>query len=114
MKQQITIATALCLSGGMALAFEPSPDGSSLTDAFPGKSYSPYLEPNELDRNSYNNVTTETDADGAVTIHFGGCEDGRINCIPISPGWNYAVRMYQPQEDIQSGEWTFPLFVKAK
>ena len=73
-----------------------------------------YLEPNELGRNSYNNVTAEADADGGVTIHFGGCEDGRINCIPITPGWNYAVRMYQPREEIQSGEWTFPEFVKTQ
>jgi hypothetical protein len=44
-----------------------------------------YLEANDLGVNSYNNVTAETNPDGSHTIDFGGCEDGRVNCIPISP-----------------------------
>ena len=35
---------------------------------------------------SLNNVTATTDADGAVTIHFGGCDDNPGNCLPIFPG----------------------------
>jgi hypothetical protein len=27
----------------------------------------------------------------------------RANCIPISPGWNYAIRMYQPRTEILDG-----------
>ena len=73
-----------------------------------------YLEANDLNVNSYNNVTAEPNNDGSITIHFGGCADGRVNCIPITAGWNYAVRMYQPREEIQSGEWTFPEFAKAE
>ena len=42
------------------------------------------------------------------TIHFGACDDGRVNCIPISDGWNYIVRMYEPRQEILDGEWTFP------
>ncbi len=72
-----------------------------------------YLEANDLNVNSYNNVTAEPNDDGSTTIHFGACEDGRINCIPITPGWNYAIRMYQPREEIQSGEWTFPVIEPA-
>ncbi|GAA5191500.1 DUF1254 domain-containing protein [Ferrimonas gelatinilytica] len=72
-----------------------------------------YLEANNLNVNSYNNITADPDQDGSITIHFGGCGDGRINCIPITPGWNYAVRMYQPREEIQSGNWRFPKLVKT-
>lgn len=72
-----------------------------------------YLEPNELNRNSYNNYTAEPNEDGSHTIHFGGCEDGRANCIPISRGWNYTVRLYEPEPSILDGEWRFPVLVPA-
>jgi hypothetical protein len=67
-----------------------------------------YLEANDLGVNSYNNITAQANQDGAYTIHFGGCDDGRINCIPITPGWNYAVRLYGPQPEILDGSWVFP------
>lgn len=67
-----------------------------------------YLEANDLGVNSYNNFTAKPNEDGSQTIHFGGCGDGRINCIPITPGWNYAVRMYSPRKEILDGSWTFP------
>ena len=67
-----------------------------------------YLEANSLGVNSYNNVTAEPNPDGSTTIHMGGCEDGRVNCIPITKGWNYAVRMYSPREEILDGSWKFP------
>ena len=67
-----------------------------------------YLEANDLGVNSYNDVSAEPNHDGSFTIHFGSCDDGRINCIPISPGWNYAVRMYEPGPEILDGSWQFP------
>ena len=67
-----------------------------------------YLEANDLGVNSYNDFSAEPNEDGSFTLHFGGCGDGRINCIPISPGWNYAIRMYEPREEILDGSWTFP------
>jgi hypothetical protein len=67
-----------------------------------------YLEANDLGVNSYNDVSAEPNEDGSYTIHFGGCDDGRKNCIPITPGWNYAARMYEPREEILEGRWTFP------
>jgi hypothetical protein len=67
-----------------------------------------YLEANDLGVNSYNNFSAEPNDDGSITIHFGGCNDDRVNCIPITPGWNYAIRMYQPRQEILDGEWTFP------
>lgn len=67
-----------------------------------------YMEPNDLGRNSYNNVTAAPNEDGSITIHLGACDDGRVNCIPITPGWSYAVRLYQPRKEILDGSWTFP------
>ena len=73
-----------------------------------------FLAPNDLKRNSYNNTSAMPNDDGSYTIHFGGCEDGRINCIPITQGWNYTVRLYQPREEILNGSWTFPAFEPFK
>jgi hypothetical protein len=72
-----------------------------------------YMEPNDLGRNNYNNVTAEPNDDGSITIHMGACDDGRVNCIPITPGWSYAVRLYQPREEILDGSWTFPALEPA-
>jgi hypothetical protein len=67
-----------------------------------------YLKPNDLNRNALNNITAERNPDGSITINAGGCEDGRINCIPITPGWNYVARTYRPMPEIISGDWVFP------
>lgn len=67
-----------------------------------------FLEANELGRNNYNSVSATPNADGTVTIHFGACADGRINCIPITQGWNYAIRLYEPQATVIDGSWEFP------
>ncbi len=73
-----------------------------------------YLERNKLGINSYNNVTAASNDDGSYTINFGGCADGRVNCIPITPGWNYTVRLYQPRKEILHGEWIFPTPLPAR
>lgn len=67
-----------------------------------------YLKPNDLGINALSNVTAKKNADGSITINAGGCEDGRINCIPITKGWNYVARTYKPRPEIVSGEWIFP------
>jgi hypothetical protein len=67
-----------------------------------------YLASNDLGRNSYNDISAAPNEDGSATIHFGACEDGRINCIPITPGKNYTVRLYEPRAEILHGDWTFP------
>jgi hypothetical protein len=71
-----------------------------------------YLEANDLEVSSYNSVTADLNDDGSTTIHFGACEDRRINCIPITTGWNYALRMYEPREEIRDGDWLFPAFIR--
>lgn len=68
-----------------------------------------YLGDNDLNVNSFNNVGAEKNADGSVTINFGGCEDGRMNCIPTTAGWSYTARLYEPREEILSGAWKFPV-----
>lgn len=67
-----------------------------------------FFEPNSQNAYSLNNVTANQDPDGGYTIQFGGCGDGVSNCLPITPGWNYTVRMYRPRVEILDGSWTFP------
>ncbi|HSC49796.1 MAG TPA: DUF1214 domain-containing protein [Gaiellaceae bacterium] len=67
-----------------------------------------FFEPNDRDAYSVNNLTATPNGDGSVTIHFGGCGDGRPNCLPITAGWNYTVRLYRPRADVLDGSWTFP------
>lgn len=66
-----------------------------------------YMEKNARNVYSYNNMTAKKDADGSITLNFGG-DPGAINNLPITPGWNYIVRMYQPKQEIISGSWSFP------
>ena len=66
-----------------------------------------YLEANDLGRNSYNNSSAEPNEDGSYTIRFGG-DPKSENYLPITKGWNYAIRMYQPRKEILDGTWTFP------
>jgi para-nitrobenzyl esterase len=67
-----------------------------------------FFEKNELDGYSVNNVTAVTNADGSVTVQFGGCNRDIANCLPIVPGWNYTVRLYRPRAEVLSGAWSFP------
>ncbi len=67
-----------------------------------------YFQENALHAYSLNNLIAKPNDDGTVTIRFGGCGDGVENCLPIMDGWNYAVRMYEPEQPIIDGTWTFP------
>jgi hypothetical protein len=67
-----------------------------------------YFEPNAQGAYSINNFTAKKDADGSVTIQFGGCDGETPNCLPIMPGWNYIVRLYRPRPEILNGTWKFP------
>jgi hypothetical protein len=67
-----------------------------------------YFEKNPYNAYTLNNLTAKKEADGSVNIQFGGC-DGKIpNCLPITPGWNYLVRLYRPRPEIVNGTWKFP------
>jgi hypothetical protein len=67
-----------------------------------------FMVKNAQNAYSYNNVTAKKNPDGSITINFGGGRSA-INNLPITPGWNYIVRMYQPQQKIIDGTWRFPL-----
>lgn len=67
-----------------------------------------YFVKNSLNAYTLNDITAKKNADGSVTVQFGGC-DGKIpNCLPIMPGWNYMVRLYRPGAEILNGTWVFP------
>jgi len=66
-----------------------------------------FMEPNDRNAYSVNNVTAKRNADGSVTVHFGG-DPSAANSLPITPGWSYVVRMYQPRKEVVDGTWKFP------
>ena len=67
-----------------------------------------YFEPNSANAYTLNNLTAKKDTDGSVTVQFGGCDGKTPNCLPVTPGWNYMVRLYRPRPEILKGEWKFP------
>ena len=66
-----------------------------------------YLEKNDLGRNSLNQSSAKKNEDGSYTIRFGG-DPKSENYLPITKGWNYVIRMYQPRKEILDGSWKFP------
>jgi hypothetical protein len=68
-----------------------------------------YFEPNELNAYSINSVTGDKGEDGSITIQFGDCTRDIPNCLPVTEGWNYMVRLYRPRREILDGTWSFPV-----
>ena len=66
-----------------------------------------FFEKNRYNAYSFNNFTAQPNSDGGFTIHFGG-DPKAINFIPITDGWNYTVRMYEPHQEVIDGKWAFP------
>jgi hypothetical protein len=66
-----------------------------------------WMPVNKYNAYSFNDVTAKKDKDGSITIHFGG-DPKADNFLPIVPGWNYIVRLYQPGQEILNGSWKFP------
>ena len=73
-----------------------------------------FFQENAMDAYNVNSVMGERNDDGSMTVHFGGCEDGRVNCLPIMEGWNYTVRLYRPGPGVLDGSWTFPAVEAAE
>ncbi len=67
-----------------------------------------YYEKNPYEAYTLNNLTAKKNADGSISIQFGGCDGKIANCLPITKGWNYTVRLYRPKPEILSGKWKFP------
>ncbi len=66
-----------------------------------------FLHENDFNAYSVNNITATPNPDGSITVNFGGAP-GNVNHLPISEGWNYTVRLYQPREEVIDGTWVFP------
>jgi hypothetical protein len=69
-----------------------------------GKGY--YVQ-NNYNTYALNNVTAKKSKDGSYTIHFGG-DPKQPNFLPITDGWNYIVRLYQPRKAVLDGTWKVP------
>jgi hypothetical protein len=67
-----------------------------------------YFEPNPQNAYTLNNITAKANSDGSIPVQFGGCDGNVSNCLPITPGWNYLVRLYRPRAEVLDGRWTFP------
>jgi len=72
-----------------------------------------FFQANDREAYSVNNITATPNDDGSVTVRFGGCGDGRPNCLPIMDGWNYTIRLYRPRAEVLDGSWTFPALDSA-
>lgn len=66
-----------------------------------------FLHPNDLDAYNLNSVSGDKNADGSITVTFGG-DSSDLNPLPIEEGWNYTIRMYRPRPEILDGTWSFP------
>ncbi|MFT6092921.1 MAG: hypothetical protein ACJA2Q_000810 [Pseudohongiellaceae bacterium] len=71
-----------------------------------------YFQENVHDAYSVNNLTATANENGSYTVHFGGDPIGD-NYLPITEGWNFVMRMYQPQETVIDGSWIMPDLVKV-
>jgi len=67
-----------------------------------------FFQPSDRGGTSINSITGTHGEDGSITIHLGGCGDGRPNCLALMDGWNYVVRLYRPRPEILTGTWSFP------
>lgn len=68
-----------------------------------------YFQPNPRNAYALNSLTATKGADGSTRIQFGGCDGQVPNCLPITKGWNYTVRLFRPRPEILDGRWKFPL-----
>ncbi|MGE0053090.1 MAG: DUF1214 domain-containing protein [Hyphomicrobium sp.] len=74
-----------------------------------------YFQENDKGVYNINSESGKTNPDGSMTVNLGGCDDAsRVNCIPLTEGWNYAVRLYRPDASVIDGKWTFPAVQKSK
>lgn len=66
-----------------------------------------FFEANAANRNNVNSISGARNDDGTITVRF-GADPAAPNCLPITDGWNYLVRLYRPHPEILDGSWTFP------
>lgn len=71
-----------------------------------------YFEKNTYDSYTVNNASAIKNADGSITVNFGG-DPKQPNFIPITEGWNYIVRLYKARKEVLDGSWVFPNPIKV-
>lgn len=67
-----------------------------------------FVQQNDLNAYTLNNLTATQSADGSYDVQFGGCDGQIANCLPVPEDWNWMVRLYRPNAAIFDGSWTFP------
>jgi hypothetical protein len=67
----------------------------------------------QTDTYNINSQFAKKNADGSVTIHFGG-DKKADNYMATFDNWNFALRLYQPTKDYFDGTWKKPELVEAK
>ena len=97
-----------------ALRARSNHDGIKNRAASPACQIKTVLFRASLDSYTVNSVSGKPNKDGSITVHLGDCDGKRVNCVPLTEGWNYVVRMYQPRKSILDGGWTFPSAKPAK
>ena len=102
------LAFAKVVKGGGFGKFNHGRELSPLAQQLVAYNAHGYFEPNEQDAYTLNNLTAKKSGDGSVAVQFGGWDGKTPNCLPITPGWNYIVRLYRPRAEILRGTWTFP------
>ena len=60
-----------------------------------------------VDSSNKNQFNAVAESDGSTIINFSN-DTTKRNYINIKRGWNYTLRMYEPQMSILSGKWKFP------
>lgn len=72
-----------------------------------------HFQKNEYGFYSVNSLSAKKGADGLITIQFGDCNGTLPNCLPITAGWNYTVRLFRPRPEVLTGRWKFPSVMPA-
>lgn len=67
-----------------------------------------YFEQNDQEAYSVNGTTGHSTSDGRYVVQFGGCTGSIPNCLPITEGWNYSLRLYRPDQSVLDGSWMPP------
>jgi hypothetical protein len=67
-----------------------------------------YFEKNPYNAYTVSDITAKKNADGSIDVQFGACDGKLANCLPITEGWKYVVRLYRPRSQILNGKWHFP------
>jgi len=68
-----------------------------------------YLEPNTYDSYNLNGVTSQPEPDGTVVLNLSPEGAGLKNHLFVMDGWNYALRLYKPQQSVLDKTWIPPI-----